>query len=296
MFAHQVIENYYDYHDSFEMVDSYGFIEFSIKHLHNAHCFHLGEYFQLRETCKSITGKPIFSDYQYMNLPYQCTWFDLFKASNTSSEIWKDDDLIDLTTKIGILVIQRNDEWDVYRFSYGFKAKMWTPDLLLQTVHKVGTKDMIANVTYEYISNHQRANDLINSEHGEELLVDTAIETLAILNSALLLLNCKNITTEIIQPPEKLNIKRRKKGKQELFSYHVLNVTLPPQKQGYREKTDPNYHVRVHLCRGHFKEYTPEHPLFGKLTGLYWWQPHVRGQDHSGIVMKDYEVKQRAVA
>jgi len=39
------------------------------------------------------------------------------------------------------------------------------------------------------------------------------------------------------------------------------------------------------------KEYTQEHPLFGKLTGLYWWQPHVRGQNKEGIVMKDYAIK-----
>jgi hypothetical protein len=48
---------------------------------------------------------------------------------------------------------------------------------------------------------------------------------------------------------------------------------------------------RVHLCHGHFKNYTEGNPLFGKYTGRYWWQPFVRGNKKKGVVMKDYLVK-----
>jgi len=116
---------------------------------------------------------------------------------------------------------------------------------------------------------------------------------LVILNSFLLLLNCKNVITDKVPAPEALNKKRRKAGKQEIFDYHVLNVVVPSSKREYREATIPLSHNRVHLCRGHFKEYTAEHPLFGKYTGLYWWQPHVRGQNKDGIVMKDYRVSNK---
>jgi len=51
------------------------------------------------------------------------------------------------------------------------------------------------------------------------------------------------------------------------------------------------YHVRVHLCRGHFKQYTADHPLLGRHVGLYVWQPHVRGKNKDGVVMKDYNVQ-----
>ncbi len=33
----------------------------------------------------------------------------------------------------------------------------------------------------------------------------------------------------------------------------------------------------IHLVRGHFKEYTPDKPLFGKIAGLFWWEPHLAG-------------------
>lgn len=120
---------------------------------------------------------------------------------------------------------------------------------------------------------------------------DSAIHMAELASRAAIILSCKNITTEIIKAPESLNKKRRKNGKQEIFDYHILNVTMPGEKQGYKENGESLSHNRVHLCRGHFKEYTQEHPLFGRHTGLYWWQPHVRGQNKDGIVMKEYNIR-----
>jgi hypothetical protein len=46
----------------------------------------------------------------------------------------------------------------------------------------------------------------------------------------------------------------------------------------------------LHICRGHFKTFTPDAPLFGKLTGTYWWADHVRGAAELGEVDKDYRL------
>jgi len=48
--------------------------------------------------------------------------------------------------------------------------------------------------------------------------------------------------------------------------------------------------LSMHLCRGHFKNFTDDKPLFGKITGTYWWNSQVRGKVQNGIVMKDYQV------
>jgi hypothetical protein len=53
------------------------------------------------------------------------------------------------------------------------------------------------------------------------------------------------------------------------------------------------WHNRIHFQLGHFKTYTAEKPLFGHITGRFWWQPHVRGKNKDGIVMKDYVVDAR---
>jgi len=104
------------------------------------------------------------------------------------------------------------------------------------------------------------------------------------------IISCKNISAETIKPPEKVNKKRIKNGKLPLYSYHVLNISpFGSKKNGQTNEQSSNLH-RLHFCRGHFKEYTAEKPLFGRITGLYWWQPTLRGNKDLGFVDKDYNV------
>lgn len=111
------------------------------------------------------------------------------------------------------------------------------------------------------------------------------------LEPAILLLNCKNIIAINNHPPSALNRKRIRLNRVPLFTYKTLHIKLPNHKNEYSGHGVSLSHNRIHLCRGHFKEYTAAAPLFGKYTGLYWWEPHVRGQNPDGIVMKDYSVE-----
>ncbi len=52
----------------------------------------------------------------------------------------------------------------------------------------------------------------------------------------------------------------------------------------------------LHICRGHFKTYTPERPLLGRAAGTYWWHETARGSASAGLVLKDYAVKAPAGA
>lgn len=110
----------------------------------------------------------------------------------------------------------------------------------------------------------------------------------AVLNYLLLLLQCKNIEPCEIGPPQKINKKRLRKNKTPIFTYKTLAI----KPTGKQQKSTPKHlwENRIHLCRGHFKTYTEDAPLFGKFTGRYWWQPSVRGQNADGIVMKNYTV------
>ena len=113
---------------------------------------------------------------------------------------------------------------------------------------------------------------------------------IALIYIVLGLLNCKNIGTIDNEPPAKLNKSRVKKGMQPIFTYKTL-VIKPTGKRQQSLAAQGLWENRIHLCRGHFKEYTADKPLFGRFAGRYWWQPSVRGRNTQGVVMKDYEVK-----
>jgi hypothetical protein len=104
-------------------------------------------------------------------------------------------------------------------------------------------------------------------------------------------MHCKNVETETITPPEKLSKKYRKRHGHDLIRYHVLDIK-PIRRLLERHQTGASDDLRraLHICRGHFKTFTPDAPLWGRHVGTYWWAPQVRGSESAGIVLKDYRV------
>lgn len=99
-------------------------------------------------------------------------------------------------------------------------------------------------------------------------------------------LSCKNIAVEDVKPPKKLQKRRVKKKKLPMVSYKVLKVkNVGKSSHG---SSGGYWSNRIHLCRGHVREYSPDRPLFGKLFGRFWIPPHARGNKKLGTVQKDY--------
>ncbi|OYT14646.1 MAG: hypothetical protein B7C24_17230 [Bacteroidetes bacterium 4572_77] len=121
----------------------------------------------------------------------------------------------------------------------------------------------------------------LSNEDGSVLDV-----SIAIIQRFLQFLSCANICTVKCIQNEKLSKKRIKHGKLPFVSYYILKL-----KRKTKNKKGVERHLwtnRVHLCRGHFKTYTADNPLFGKIIGKYWWPPHARGDKKQGIILKDY--------
>jgi hypothetical protein len=126
--------------------------------------------------------------------------------------------------------------------------------------------------------------------NGDRLIAD--MYSMTLLEMSLCLLNCKNVITEKV---DTIRIRTGKKLKNKklgsMFSYHILNVVLPYKKKVYPDTTTvigPKRVVRIHFVRGHPKYYTKEKPLFGKLTGRYFWPSCVKGV--GDFLKKDYVV------
>ena len=106
------------------------------------------------------------------------------------------------------------------------------------------------------------------------------------------LMHCKNVVLRGIDPPERLSKSHLKKTGYPLTSYHVLDIA--PMRHildTEGEAQTKGLRHALHICRGHFKTFTEDAPLFGKHIGTYWWPSYVRGSAEEGVVEKDYRVR-----
>jgi len=114
---------------------------------------------------------------------------------------------------------------------------------------------------------------------------EVASETLDGLNSfifpalmTLSFMHCTNVTEREVAPPPRLAKKWRKRHGRDLVRYHVLDIA-PMGAVLHREGQagEQGLAHALHICRGHFKTFSQDAPLFGRLAGTFWWAPHVRG-------------------
>lgn len=148
---------------------------------------------------------------------------------------------------------------------------------------------------YHYSMIPTDSYDFYTDERAEQQCSELNDEISALV-TMLSILNCQNVVTKTVEPPEKLNRKRIRGGKLPLYTYKILEVVKgkPKLKDGGSVPWDYKSpeSVRFHLCRGHFKTFSPDKPLFGKYSGTFWWNPQSRGDRRKGVVEKEYAVKQ----
>ena len=134
------------------------------------------------------------------------------------------------------------------------------------------------------------------SEEDEQAEEKEFLAGLSRANALNDIINCQNVVFKDVEPPYKVNRKRIKNGKTPLYSYKILEVVKGKPKSKNAGSVPWNYtspeNVRFHLCRGHFKTFTEDKPLFGKYAGTFWWNPQSRGSKDVGAVEKEYSVKQ----
>lgn len=293
MYAHQAFDSICEAISVRTNNDEYRDLWKKIKNMiMDAQQFHLGE-IDKQDILKSYTGKKLFnqSSENGLNIPYQTVWID-----------WKqniDSPPVDLKSKTVFpkkeaSLVKSIDKHNYLLFAFSHvtnQMRSWL-NKDMWVMFPVWFQITYSHDNGEYLGYPCCIPSLVNKIGNEGAIniskeLDRNVTAVAML---LDFLNCKNITTVDNPPPEKLNKKRAKKGKCPLFTYKTL-VIKPTGKKQSSQEAQGLWENRVHLCRGHFKTYTEENPLFGKFTGRYWWQPSVRGNKSKGVVMKDYRVE-----
>ena len=106
---------------------------------------------------------------------------------------------------------------------------------------------------------------------------------------AFALLYCKNVVTETVYVPEKLQKATIKRGHPKLCEYNIIKLKLVESKVNTKGESDGIREIRMHMVRGHFKNLQS---MRYREKGWHWWPAHARGNPELGMVQSGYEVKQ----
>jgi hypothetical protein len=107
-------------------------------------------------------------------------------------------------------------------------------------------------------------------------------------------MHCKNVSLQDGPPANRARRRYYQRKGQELTRYYTLNIE-PMKKvlRGEGRSDELGIGKALHICRGHFANYTEDRPLFGRpgAVGQFWVPMHTRGSLAHGEVRKDYRVK-----
>lgn len=229
----------------------------------------------------------LFEDYPNLAPPFERFWMEYYfpKTLRCGNEI-KLNQFADI--RFGFLFcVQDVKITDKENFG------KWAIEIFLFTKHK---NSFFQSVSWRFfIDNLGKIQPFQNGSPIHIAGASTQEEanaTIILLNPALLaisFMHCKNVET-IAQEPKRITGKRTPRN-QSKIKYHVLKIE--PMKKILRDEGDSETRGikhALHICRGHFKDFSNGEGLFGKYKGMYWWNSQVRGNTKHGIVNKDYSV------
>jgi hypothetical protein len=136
--------------------------------------------------------------------------------------------------------------------------------------------------------------DLANAVDGNqrwEALKESVMKLALPFFYAFAFCHCRNV--ELKQQDVSRQVRRQAERKGlPLLDYRVLEIE-PMKKalksEGGIEEVGPR--KALHICRGHFKTYTVDAPLFGQHAGTWWWEGQLRSALKRGDNQEDYKAK-----
>jgi hypothetical protein len=238
-------------------------------------------------------------DWAYMHLPYTTCWFEIQMARRKTTDLYAIAYVCTNTQHgidVSVFMAPHKDEWFLSSIGFFIARNDAYWDMEAIAPQHNGLQTVIGTVGIRQ-HNPDGALPPVPSTPEEVIGKVTEYSVLTLLERAILLLNVKNTTTVLVEPPVKVNKKRLKKKQPPIYRYHVLGVStqrrVVKRSMSYAEAHSQNI-LPLHTVRGHLATYTKDKPLFGRpgLHGKFWISAHVRGKRSNGTVLKDYAMQQ----
>jgi hypothetical protein len=228
-------------------------------------------------------------DFPCIRPPFPLTWIEYYLHIDMLTE---EDRRKYSKFKYGHLLIQSKNtvivkSWgmeddEVMKMMVKFRYK-FKPDGTLETSMNLDGQTTGIEVAGET----KEASEILNQgNNAQEMMVKLCVPFLT-----LSFMSCKNIESVLTrESPHKLNVKRSSQGKPPLTKIYTLKID--GVKRLFQSQCGSNSLSKnsLHLCRGHFKDFSHGQGLFGKYTGRYWWGSVLRGKKEYGEIIKDYQV------
>jgi hypothetical protein len=185
--------------------------------------------------------------------------------------------------------------WWTFSFSVGEEGKiLMRPDGMVILGGPYGNhSDSIVRALEHEAERFGRAIDEEIRNHHLFVIRDALFPALM----AISFMHCKNVVRKTMEPKEHGRFKKKEnRHRKPEHSYVVLEIEPLKailESEGMAETQ--GLEKALHVCRGHFKTYTPDAPMFGKHVGSFFFAEHIRGSGKSGTITKDYVVNEPAV-
>lgn len=133
-------------------------------------------------------------------------------------------------------------------------------------------------------------------EHGDPIasahVREARTTRFVVIALAMSLTNCGNVDQDTRHPAPKLQRSRERRNKPPLVSYRTLVIRPVARSSASAPVDRSDAATRLHLRRGHFRDYRNGSGLFGqeRLRRVFWFSPTLVGREEHGRVNKDYEV------
>lgn len=153
---------------------------------------------------------------------------------------------------------------------------------------KVGgiVKGMACTASAEWTASMEDQHHVDRESLGSHLFAVAKVPLMS-----LCFLHAKNVAVKKSEAPTVHQMRAWRKKDKPFFRYHTITIHGQATRAIGGHGGHTGAHHAVHICRGHFKRFTPEKPLLGKHVGIYWWPMMLRGSKEEGVVVKDYRIK-----
>ena len=253
----------------------------------NAVCFDIDNVFDVYSQKLKDEGVAV-ADLPSIRMPYNVMWFE-YKSFGREYQNEARKIMGNYNKRIGVLFVENKESEERYTaLIFGFVEMEGSKGIGLTgwwEIQYTKMGDMIPGIT---CAKGEGERDILDAGG---FIKNSLTWFMIIPFAAISFMHCKNVEILSKEVPSKLQEARKKRGKRPLVTIKVLEikpVVRILKEEGEIDSKGLKY--ALHLCRGHFKDFSKGLGLFGKYKGLYWWEAQARGKISKGVVLKDYKL------